>query len=711
MFSLYASTQRKHPCKKEAFSLVEVMVTILVLSLIMVAMTPVITKKRPEAAQTGGVIFTYGTSNSTEDDRDVCFATTTNNYNNGTNVQYQPSTRCSEYTFTVPDGVTRINLTLVGGGGGGGGASGARAQSTTINAYDFPAKVENVDFDKLSSVVINYLSAQGTAAFELDDGCAESGEGDEIKLCGTKGGKSSAAISNFKIENIHNIGSGVNAPLEKNAAGTTKSIVLSKDLTGAMYVELSDAIRYFVNPPDIDNPAEIPIGCVVAGNTYLYLQTGFADFCSVPDESILAEVEGEYGAYVKPSENTTNDTILTGGKGGSTNSTYSSYGSGANGRNVRTSCNNGQYTCSAEFASANYNDAAITSNPGSSIASVTYTTETPGAIGSGGSGGSVFRVTGFPVTAGDTYTIRVGAGGEGGGAGIDAVGVDNPTDGENGGGGTSTAIYDSNGRIVFMVAGGLGGEGGSAPGAGADLPDRPRGLGYQSAVFSSDADNFSRGSVDTNVINMTENTPASTPNTGSRVQGRRIEYPFMDTPPRNALNYPNNNYNASNPTQKNTNLSPFMAFNTDRTNYDRAENLDINNVYDGLYFRSVIGNYPAYTGGPGGLSGLGTKAGCGGLFMGNNGEHTAQDGDDEDRTETLNRIIIDEISYNITDFYDNCSLSTPDGQSANFVLPTVNGPTFGSAGAGGGGGAWSPTLGAGKGGRGQDGYLMIEWRR
>ena len=97
--------------------------------------------------------------------------------------------------------------------------------------------------------------------------------------------------------------------------------------------------------------------------------------------------------------------------------------------------------------------------------------------------------------------------------------------------------------------------------------------------------------------------------------------------------------------------------------------------------------------------------------MGNNGEHTAQDGDDEDRTETLNRIIIDEISYNITDFYDNCSLSTPDGQSANFVLPTVNGPTFGSAGAGGGGGAWSPTLGAGKGGRGQDGYLMIEWRR
>ena len=111
------------------------------------------------------------------------------------------------------------------------------------------------------------------------------------------------------------------------------------------------------------------------------------------------------------------------------------------------------------------------------------------------------------------------------------------------------------------------------------------------------------------------------------------------------------------------------------------------------------------------MSGLGTKAGCGGLFVGNNGEHTKADNTDEDDTNVLNPMIINDTLYKVSDYYDNCTLSTPDGQSANFILPTVNGPTFGSAGAGGGGGAWSPVLGAGKGGRGQDGYLMFEWRR
>ena len=64
MFFLLAFIKRKCGVKKEAFSLVEVMVAILILSMIMVAMTPVITRGKIKQRQSDGVIFTYGTSYS-----------------------------------------------------------------------------------------------------------------------------------------------------------------------------------------------------------------------------------------------------------------------------------------------------------------------------------------------------------------------------------------------------------------------------------------------------------------------------------------------------------------------------------------------------------------------------------------------------------------------------------------------------------------------
>ncbi len=716
MFFLLAFIKRKCGVKKEAFSLVEVMVAILILSMIMVAMTPVITRGKIKQRQSDGVIFTYGTSNSTKKNARVCFSTDSNNYNS-TNVSYNPSDRCSEYTFVVPEGVNEIDLTLVGGGGGGGGASGSAISN--FNKEIKGANIENisVDFDRLSELTINYLTSKGAEPQDIDpdtrreEYCGDVCSGDYLCVCGQEGGKSSAAISNFKITDILNLGSIPLNPLEIGDSGLLRTVVMDTT-TNAAYIDLGGSIRYFINRPDNSRGAEIPVGCIINGTEYLAMETNFDTLCRLPYENILPEVEGQPGIYLKKNEKTTSATILPGGKGGFNSSPYGSFGSGANGNGTRTQCEDLNSCTNNGYNGIKGYDSPSSSTPGDAYASVSYTIETPGATGGGGSGGSVYRVTGFPVRAGETYTIRVGAGGEGGASGIKAIGDSEPTDGENGGGGTSTAIYDEDGNVIFMVPGGLGGEGGSAPFAGAHLPSMPQGLGYTPVVYSSNRDLIITNNADSKLVTMTgvthnANRPAIA---GQTLNGIRLEYPFMRSLPKSVLNF-SSNMSVTSINGTNTTLSPFAAFDTNNVRRSSASNFGLFNTYNGLYFRSIIGNYPAYLGGLGGMSGLGTKAGCGGLFVGNNGEHTKADNTDEDDTNVLNTMIINDTLYKVSDYYDNCTLSTPDGQSANFILPTVNGPTFGSAGAGGGGGAWSPTLGAGKGGRGQDGYLMIEWRR
>ena len=101
--------------RRGGFSLAEVVITLLIISIILILAAPHITKKMVPQ-KTEGVVFTYDGSNTTVSDK--CFV-----YRNSSG-GYISTHECSEYRFTVPDGVEKVNLTLVAGGGGGGGAGG-----------------------------------------------------------------------------------------------------------------------------------------------------------------------------------------------------------------------------------------------------------------------------------------------------------------------------------------------------------------------------------------------------------------------------------------------------------------------------------------------------------------------------------------------------------------------------------------------------------
>ena len=85
----------KTPAQKRAFTLAELLTAVLVISIIMVALAPVITKRM----------------------KDNVSVTTDNK--KGLEIFANPGT----YTFDVPIGINTLFLQGAGGGGGGGGAS------------------------------------------------------------------------------------------------------------------------------------------------------------------------------------------------------------------------------------------------------------------------------------------------------------------------------------------------------------------------------------------------------------------------------------------------------------------------------------------------------------------------------------------------------------------------------------------------------------
>ncbi|MCD8024917.1 MAG: hypothetical protein LUE64_05235 [Candidatus Gastranaerophilales bacterium] len=151
-------------------------------------------------------------------------------------------------------------------------------------------------------------------------------------------------------------------------------------------------------------------------------------------------------------------------------------------------------------------------------------------------------------------------------------------------------------------------------------------------------------------------------------------------------------------------------------------------VYNGLHYAYKTGNVLSYAGGLGGFNGLGGKAGCGGLFVGNMdgryGTSAASAGSSTSTSSVLKgTFTINTTSatgstsagiktYAINDFFGGCSLATSNGGTAEFIPPSyssVSGEYLGQAGSGGGGGGWNSELGAGNGGKGQDGYVFIKW--
>ena len=223
------------------------------------------------------------------------------------------------------------------------------------------------------------------------------------------------------------------------------------------------------------------------------------------------------------------------------------------------------------------------------------------------------------------------AGGEGGKAGVNGNNGNGPTKGENGGGGTSTAIYDENNNILLMVSGGIGGQGGNVSENGVDLPPFPYSRAVQSFMVAESGNGpdgyiLPNGRFDDDMINV-EETKVSNTNidwSGNTPNGKviNLSYNYALEVPYCAFNgEPGtiNDLDSGDCITRSTSLGAFFPYSRGVTDGNLIP-AQLQNPYNGLYFRSIIGNYPAYLGGLGGMSGLGTKAGCGGLFVGNNGE-------------------------------------------------------------------------------------------
>ena len=140
--------------KKPAFSLVEVLISLLLISVVMVALAPVITRKISDKTNEG-VVFTYNEGNNAAEG-DVCFSTDLTDYGNFTE-SYTSTTGCSEYVFTVPNGVHKVNLTLVAGGGGGGGAAGGTVLKKEYDSSNSDAL--ELLYSRTKKVVVDYLIA------------------------------------------------------------------------------------------------------------------------------------------------------------------------------------------------------------------------------------------------------------------------------------------------------------------------------------------------------------------------------------------------------------------------------------------------------------------------------------------------------------------------------------------------------------------------
>ncbi len=805
--------------KMPAFSLVEVLMTLFIITIILVVVSPVITKKiLPKKYE--GVVYTYNGTNTTEENK--CFVYIK------AKKSYFPTKDCSEYIFTVPEGVNEVNLTLVAGGGGGGGAGGGvlypsthktELKATGTSSYTFGGLV----WDKLRSIKINYFTAPGATGYKVNEDYTQKifdqATKDGVLISHGRGGASSAAIYNYEIpqeltkyeyktpfirEDTMHLEAHIQTQKEdsgdntnfSNKASRPYAIIkfLNQDSTNpanmnvqygvvpawAYYNKLEPhedtTTWYSINPDELKVIREDNIICCKNGSIEFnkgMLECTDGERCEqyIPKEnrydSVLGNLRGYWlhksVAVFRPNKNYG---YIEGDAGGKLPK-YPQYGAGGKGQAVVCSAGSSGDASTELHKSTAYKEfkAFIGSStdtnhlphlnmtckpdgkpqagsPG--IISTTFTYELPGGVGSGGAGGGVLKINNLHVTSGETYVIRVGKGGAGGFAGKYGFHNDYDTndkkallDGTDGISGVSTSIWQKSGNsetLLYIVTGGTGGNAGKAVRKGSSTnwlqnyaKDENRNAINGAAVEyipSYNTYNNPRGTLDTDIVEESAYISALM-NLGNKA--KYLYYPiFRDNEkPYGYLNSNisnnktvadiNNSYkyeaNSSSSTAKLRSFSNFV----DNSN---GQQVPYNNIFTGFYYRTLVGNDVGYVGGLGGFTGLGTKAGCGGLFMGNpngfNGDKTNPKYDSKYTKvfEHQYKLNSDEYSYkNISDYYDKCTTSTADGQSAEFILPDPKKQSYGQAGAGGGGGGYIMRKGAGNGGSGQNGYLMIDWRK
>ena len=830
--------------KKSAFSLAEVLVSLLIISVILLLALPVITKKNIFANNSlkgGSKVFLF--QEQSEDDANFpCYITTLDAAGNTTVVK-DTNGKCQRYTFSVPNDVYKLNITLVAGGGGGGGAAGGTVlrKEYTSNATS-PLKMLH---SRLQKFVIDALVSNG------EDGHKRS-TASSANIQAGKGGSSGNAIVNHKLPvdfialdfepdfltEVANANSIMtmkfgNEEELKNITSQIAKVCPPNDtwckLLGIGRVEqnLYNGIEQFngfgiffdsdkkvdieagsiwdavLADQDSKQKAGIFLGDAAEGKRIQVYTTkledndgvfewnsesdnrasaiGAQDIDVLPNDSelvtsmaklnnfsFLPSIEGKE-SYLGQTGKVTSGYIVAGGEGGKIN-ILGTYGAGGRGEGAMVVCQDKVFECDTPN-NDQVDDGQGTHHKIRTIAGekdmenaygkISAYIDNPGGSGGGGAGGSAIKINNFPVIPGSKYTIVVGSGGAGGAGGKSGLinGTTNsyetkPQEGQDGIGGSSSAIYDEEGNLVLLVIGGVGGYGGTINTAAettpsgndlsnyAPLPSAPKSARNVPIVLSSDNAIFNKiiPLLDKKIVSSLEVLGSSTPNDIlAGYQARRIVNRFMtyDNDNSRISPYFELNTNSSN-VSLGTAVAKTSATNDDKTggfssfDYNATRSIDAlsrkpNNsyngldnskdVYAGLYFRSILDNYYSYSGGLGGFSGLGTKAGCGGLFVGNN---TGLLVDGTFNNAYKNTFILNTKesgqnfrAFNIGNYYGSCTISNSNGQTAEFVAPSYvpsAGEKLGSAGSGGGGGGYNSKYGAGNGGDGQNGYVMINWR-
>ena len=698
--------------KNKAFSLVEVLISLLLISLVMVAMAPVITKKTTEKTNEG-IVYTYNPNNNTINNN-VCYITNLSSYSSSTET-YTSTRNCSEYQFKVPNGVHKINLTLVAGGGGGGGAAGGKTETKTFQTQGAAVSHTNTQGfkpDILKSITIKNLIAKGQNGKDVNSEC-NSGD----TKCGGRGGNSSVSFLNFKIPEKYirgfNFTNSLQTPSNLNGKltieATTNPYVKITTSETSSFIE-ANKTQYGI---DYGDTSYSPY-CNLGSESRITFTPSGSPVCGIMPPYIIDSVQGDYGRGESGEKTIYTDSqgaIFAGGAGAMAKGS-STFGSGGMGAFLKLVCPN--TPTNKECLVKNTTDSTYTqaTEGNGAFVSVDYTVEYAGGTGGGGAGGSAARIIGLDVVPNKTYTIVVGKGGKGGTGGSTS---NSPTAGANGTGGTTSAIYDESGNLLYMVNGGAGGQGGKVWNSTSGNYAGENGVSGRNykMLVTKNVNLFNSLSLDEKLLSSITTLP-STPsfkdeNGGavSNINARRLVYTKLQNQPYLELN-----------TRKasNTNYTGNLANKTGGFSGFDIANVNVSNSqYDGFYYRSLVNNQGAYIGGLGGFSGLGTKAGCGGFFMGNfDGRQNAAGAiptNDLTRLNNINTFTYNNISYKVSDYYENCSAITPNGTSAEFVSPKPNSSNLGSAGSGGGGGGYNISLGSGNGGDGQNGYVMIEWRK
>ena len=809
--------------KLKAFSMVEVLLSILIISVLIALAVPVISKKDHSTTsrqEQDSRRFLYRATG--EENEFPCYVTRFDDDGDGIEVIDDGSGNCAEYTFTVPRGVNLINLTLVAGGGGGGGAAGGYFDKREIISNKAPI-IDGIPQTRIDDITINLMTGAGASGKNM----ANTTPG---KITSGAGGASGAAIIDYSIPKrlirtgyipnfmnefasleyygtnwasgmvqlgfVESMDGLYTAPYF-NATGETHAngpgfLIRKADYTLReseqfhVYVSDADALNPFYSNADCMQLVHTNWGANFSMTADISKMNNAQELCGLNKGNFYPSEEGSDGTSVGSSDfsgNIHTGQRIEGGAGGKISSISGRMGAGGKGQSIILKCPNNTNTCS--FGSINVNsptsNSYILEDPeiiytdfGSTnrYGRATLTLKHPGGAAAGGAGGSAVRVNNFQVIPGETLTVVVGKGGAGGNKGAEgearrnddgsATVVKTAKRGGNGMGGSASAIYDEDGNLLLMVAGGIGGIGGfinenietanNAPNPPAISATR-----YEALVFSnSQRVNLNNLIYDDRIVASVQNDVNNTTAQGIGDM-RRIVYSFIqnesyplfeldtnnpaigrseDVETNNTYDRQTGGFSAYNlniaPDIDELFFAPDVTYKGEHSDIRNTDNTSAGNVYNGFNAKYAATRKDAagglqyapnddlmYAGGLGGFSGLGTKAGCGGLFVGNlEGINTnaAAGGfsyaDDYAGTFSIKTVNGDDRTFKIEDYYANCSAYTSDGHSADFVAPSFSeglAITFGSAGAGGGGGGWSATFGPGQGGDGQNGYVMLDW--